>query len=195
MGEERPLSEEIKERFPTIIGNVIKLAVAFIIINNVIPVIIPTKTQIFNLFNMNVTVGLVLNLLSFLVIIYYAYYILRDVKVLMDKSVSLLVRKFGIAEREVSLRRAGLDVIWIIALILIHAAVIPLVNTLITSPPWFSSALTLIFTGIALIFLYDCAKTLYTLVKIKISSLAEILAKIVERSEKKIEESKMQKST
>lgn len=178
------LSQELRKRLPSMINNVIKFAVLMIIIRFVAPSIIPSNTELIpNILGMNT----VLNALSFLVIIYYGYYILRDIRALTDRAVNLVVIRSGIVKEGSALRRAAMDIVWTIGIILAYAAVMPLVKGAIKIS-WVEIAVALSFLLLIAIFLYDCVRMLSLIFGVGIKRLVNVIAGIVEKAEREVKE-------
>ena len=108
-------------------------------------------------------------------------------KVLAERFVDFVILRFGIKEEQAPLRRAALDVVLLIGIILAYAAIVPVVERLL-GIPWILMAVTLTIVVLALVFLYDCVRMLRLVFDVRIRRFIEVLADTVERAERKVEE-------
>ena len=179
------LSRELRKRLPGTVGNLIKLALALLLIRFVVPAIKPLDLILRELGL--ISLRQILDVVAFLVIIYYGYFILRDVKVLAERFVDFVILRFGIKEEQAPLRRAALDIVWLMGIILAYAAIVPVVERLL-GIPWILMAVTLTIVVLALVFLYDCVRMLRLVFGVRIRRFIEVLADTVERAEREVEE-------
>jgi len=106
---------------------------------------------------------------------------LSDALVLGDVAVDVMVRRLGIKE-EMSPKRAVRDFIYIIALILVAAAVSPILAGIREIGTLLSKGVTLVILGIIIVLIYDIGRVLYRVFEKKIESLADKLASLAERN-------------
>jgi hypothetical protein len=182
--EKETLSSEVRLRVPRIIFNLIKAIIMLFIIEYVLPLFISPKIIIPLI---SIEINLLLRGASLIIIIYYGYSILRDIMILSEKSVSLIVKWFGIIEEETSLKRAAKDVIWIIAVLLSSAAILPLISGLPNIPPWFNILAGIFFFLLVFVFIYDFVKTIYGFSKKRIDKFTIMISSKVEKIEKEVE--------
>jgi len=174
--------KSIEELILSIIVNSVKLLVTLAIIYFIIPILIPLDITILETEFILIRVREFLNVCSLLFIIYYGYYILRDLKVVFDKAVDSLISKFGIAEKRSRLRRAGMDLVWIIGLFLAYAALMQVLSMLISVPSWASLLVRIVFTALILVLIYDFARTLYLVGRSWLKKLADMIASRIRRA-------------
>ena len=174
--------KSIEERILSIIVNSVKLLVALAIIYFIIPILIPLDITILETEFILIRVREFLNVCALLFIIYYGYYILRDLKVVFDRAVDSLISKFGIAEKRSRLRRAGMDLVWIIGLFLAYAALMQVLSMLVSIPSWASLTVRIIFTALILVLIYDFARTLYLVGRSWLKRLADMIASRIRRA-------------
>ena len=166
----------IEELVLSIIVNSVKLSVALAIIYFIVPILIPLDITILKTDFILIRIREFLNMCAFLFIIYYGYYILRNLKTVFDKAVDSLISKFGIAEKRSKLRRAGMDLIWIIGLFLVYAALMQVFSILVLTPSWAFLLMRIIFTALILVLTYDFVRVLYFVGKTWLKKLANIIA-------------------
>jgi len=172
----------IEELILSIIVDSVKLLIALAVIYFIIPILIPPDITILETEFILIRVGEFLNVCALLFIIYYGYYILRDLKVVFDRAVDSLISKFGIAEKRSRLRRAGMDLVWIIGLFLAYAALMQVLSMLVSIPSWASLAVRIIFTALILVLIYDFARTLYLVGRSWLKKLADMIASRIRRA-------------
>jgi len=158
------VSKELKHRLPKLAAN-IALALAFGAIGALSSVILASVTEGFGFYS-----WLVLTLVggAFLV------RALFDVLTIGDKTVGLFMARLGIQQR-LSKRRMAKDLICIIVIILITAAIFPFLKTLGTVGTVLQSVTTIAAIGTIFLFVYDIARTLYQIVHEKASVVADWL--------------------
>ncbi len=181
--EEEKLSNEIKLRAPRIIFNLIKATIMLFIVEYILPLFISPKIIIPLI---SIEISLLLRGISLIIIIYYGYSILRDLMVLSEKSISLIVKWFGITEEETSLKRAAKDIIWIIAVLLASAAILPLISSIPNIPTWFNILAGAFFFLLVFVFIYDFVKTIYGFSKKRIDKLTLFISSKVEKMEEEV---------
>jgi len=174
--------KSIEELILSIIVSSVKLLVALAVIYFIIPILIPLDITILETEFILIRVREFLNVCALLFIIYYGYYILRDLKTVFDRAVDSLISKFGIAEKRSRLRRAGMDLVWIIGLFLAYAALMQVLSMLISVPSWASLAVRVVFTALILVLIYDFARTLYLVGRTWLKKLADMIASRIRRA-------------
>ncbi|MEJ2242239.1 MAG: hypothetical protein P8Y18_08865 [Candidatus Bathyarchaeota archaeon] len=173
---EKPISEEIRNRFPRLTMSLI-MAFIFYLINT----FVPNTMEGINLPGLNINAG---TLIGTIALIFTAIFLIRalaDALVLSDILTDIFVKRLGIKE-ERSPKRAARDLIFIIVIILVTTAIFPLINTLepgIKDP--LSMATTYIALGMILILIYDIGRILYRIVERKAESVADGLAKMTDK--------------
>lgn len=173
---EKPIGEEIRDRFPRLTMSLI-LAFIFYLINT----FVPTTMEGIDLPGLNINAG---TLIGTIALIFTAIFLIRalaDALVLSDILTDIFVKRLGIKE-ERSPKRAARDLIFIIVIILVTTAIFPLINTLESSvrDP-LSMATTYIALGMILILIYDIGRILYRIVERKAESVADSLARMTDK--------------
>ena len=172
----KPIGEEVRHRFPRLTMSLVMAAI-FYLINTFVPGTIDD----IDLPGININAG---TLVGTIALIFTAIFLIRalaDALVLSDILTDIFVQQLGIKE-ERSPRRAARDTIYIIAIILVTTALLPLIATLepnISDP--LSMGTTYVALGIILILIYDIGRILYRIVERKAESVAARLAKMADR--------------
>ena len=174
--------KSIEELILSIIVSSVKLLVALAVIYFIIPILIPLDITILETEFILIRIREFLNVCALLFIIYYGYYILRDLKTVFDRAVDSLISKFGIAEKRSRLRRAGMDLVWIIGLFLAYAALMQVLSMLVSIPSWASLLVRIVFTALILVLIYDFARTLYLVGRTWLKKLADMIASKIRRA-------------
>jgi len=174
--------KSIEELILSIIVSSVKLLVALAVIYFIIPILIPLDITILETEFILIRIREFLNVCALLFIIYYGYYILRDLKTVFDRAVDSLISKFGIAEKRSRLRRAGMDLVWIIGLFLAYAALMQVLSMLVSIPSWASLLVRIVFTALILVLIYDFARTLYLVGRTWLKKLADMIASRIRRA-------------
>lgn len=173
---EKPVGEEIRNRFPRLTMSLI-MAFIFYLINS----FVPNTMEGINLPGLNINAG---TLIGTIALIFTAIFLIRalaDALVLSDILTDIFVKRLGIKE-ERSPKRAARDLIFIIVIILVTTAIFPLINTLESSiKDPLSMATTYIALGMILILIYDIGRILYRIVERKAESVADSLAKMTDK--------------
>lgn len=155
-------SEEFRKKFPRLIANIV-IALLFAGTSQIVG-------WIFNGFNYEIVfllqIGLLLAAGMFLV------RTLFDALVVTDKATKLLLKRVGI-KKELSNQRIFKDIVYIVAVLLIAAAIVPIVTQLSTIGQLLQQIITFAATGILLVFVYDIARTFYKITEKKANGLAD----------------------
>ncbi|TRO47050.1 hypothetical protein E2P47_04990 [Candidatus Bathyarchaeota archaeon] len=173
---DKPISEEIRSRFPRLTMSLI-MAFIFYLINT----FVPNTMEDINLPGLNINAG---TLIGTIALIFTAIFLIRalaDALVLSDILTDVFVKRLGIKE-ERSPKRAARDLIFIIVIILVTTALFPLINTLesnVRDPV--SMVTTYVALGMILILIYDIGRILYRIVERKAESVADGLARMTEK--------------
>jgi hypothetical protein len=172
----KPIGEEIRHRFPRLTMSLVMAAI-FYLIN----VFVPGTMEGLDLPGINVNVG---TLVGTVALIFTAIFLIRalaDALVLSDILTDIFVKRLGIKE-ERSPRRAMRETIYIIAIILVTTALLPLIGTLESNvSSLLSDITTYVALGIILILIYDIGRILFRIVERKAESLADSIAKMADR--------------
>ena len=172
----KPISEEVRKRFPRLIMSLV-MAIIFYLINT----FVPGTMESLNIPGLNINAG---TLVGTIALIFTAIFLIRalsDALVLSDILTDIFVKRLGIKE-ERSPKRAARDLIYIIIIILVSTALQPLIATLDSnlSDP-LSKVTFYVALGMILILIYDVGRILYRIVERKAESLADSLSKMADR--------------
>lgn len=173
----QPIGEEIRKRLPRLTMSLV-MAVIFFLINFFVPPLMGDMSLPgIDLINVGTLVGII-------ALLFTAIFLIRalaDGLVLSDILTDIFIRRLGIKE-ERSPRRAARDAIYIIVIILVTAALQPLLSTL---EPGIGDPLTTVTIYVALalilILIYDIGRILYRIVERKADSMADTIAKMADR--------------
>jgi len=173
----KPTGREIRRRFPRLTMSLV-MAVIFWIVSVFVP---PTMGD-------SVIPGLDLRaafLIRMITIIIAALFLIRalsDALVLGDIVTDIFVKRLGI-KQEVSPKRAFRDFIYIIIVILVAAAVSPILGEVENFGSILRNITTYVALGIILILIYDIGRILYRIIEQRAESVADRLAKMAEKTE------------
>jgi hypothetical protein len=153
------------------------MAVIFYLVNIFVP---PLLGDIM-LPGLNINIGTLVGAIALIFTAIFLIRVLADALVLSDILTDIFVKRLGIKE-ERSPRRAVRDTIYIIVIILVTTALLPIISTLdqsIKDP--LTIGITYVALGIILILIYDIGRILYHIVERRAESLADSLAKMADR--------------
>lgn len=156
------VGNEFRHKLPRLAAN-IALALAFGVIGTLSSIVLA-----------NVTEGFAFYSWLALILVGGAFLIraLFDILTIGDKAVGLFMARLGIPQ-QLSKRRMAKDLICIIVIILIRAAVFPFLKALGTVGTVLQSVTTIAAIVTIFLFVYDIARTLYQLVHEKASVVAD----------------------
>jgi len=168
------IGDEIRRRFPRL-GMSLIMATVFWIISIFIPplfrgIVVPV---------LSVDAAFPIWAVTVFVALLFLIRALSDALVLGDVAVDVMVRRLGIKEK-VSPKRAVRDFIYIIALILVAAAISPILAGLGEIGALLSKIVTFALLGVIIVLIYDIGRVLYRVVEKKMESLADRLAAVAE---------------
>jgi len=166
------VSEEIRYRLPRLIANV-AIALAFAGMSYIV---LWTLNSISTEIVFLLQIGFLLAAGLFLV------RTLFDALTLVDKVTGLFMRRLGIKDGW-SRQRIFKDTIYIVAILLVAAAIFPLFSNLSTFGPLLQKITTYAALGLILLFVYDIGRTFYRITEKKANSVAN---RISSNEEKKI---------
>jgi drug/metabolite transporter (DMT)-like permease len=159
------VSEEIRYRLPRLIANV-AIALAFAGMSYIV---LWTLSSISTEIAFLLQIGLLLAAGIFLV------RTLFDALTIVDKVTGLFVRRLGIKE-DWSRQRIFKDTIYIVAILLVAAAIFPLFGNLSTFGPLLQKITTYAALGLILLFVYDIGRTFYRITEEKANLVANRLS-------------------
>ena len=97
---------------------------------------------------------------------------LFDVLAIVDNVTGLFLRRLGIKEGW-SRQRIFKDIIYVVAILLVSAATVPLLSNLSTFGPLLQEITTYAAVGLILLFVYDSGRTFYRITEKKAISVAK----------------------
>ena len=155
------VSEEIRYRLPRLIANV-ALALVFSAMSYIV---LWTLNSISTEITFLLQVGLLLVAGIFLV------RTLFDALAIIDNATGLFLRHLGIKEGW-SRQRVFKDTIYIVAILLVAAAIFPLLSNLSNFGPLLQEITTYAALGLILLFVYDIGRTFYRITEKKANAVA-----------------------
>ncbi len=172
------IREEIRSRVPRLTMSLI-MAVIFLVISVVVP---PTVGGI-PIPGLEIDASFLVWIITIIITAIFLIRALSDALVLGDIVTDIVIRRMGIKE-ERSPKRAARDLIYIIIIILIATAVLPIIVTLVKLEEaryWLTMLTTISALGIILILIYDIGRILYRIIEQRAESLADRLSKMAEQ--------------
>ncbi len=172
----KPVGLEIRRRFPRLIMSLV-MAVIFWIISAVVP---PTIGDA-------VIPGLDLRadfLIWIVTVVIAALFLIRalsDAMILGDIVTDIFVKRLGIRQ-EVSPKRAFRDFIYIIIIILVAAALSPIMSKIENFGSTLRNITTYIALGVILVLIYDIGRIIYRMIEHRAESMADRLAQMAEQN-------------
>ena len=167
------LSKEIQRRIPRLVMSLV-MALIFWILNVYVPPTLGGQM----IPGINYPASQIFWLITIIIMIMFLARALSDVFFLGDLLTDIVVKRLGIKE-ERSPKRALRDIIYIIAILLVAAATIPILNSIERSGI-LSTAVIYITLALIIILIYDIGRIIYKIIEKKAETLAEKLAKVAE---------------
>jgi hypothetical protein len=162
-------SEELRRKFPKLIANVV-IAVIFTGISQIVGWLLSgINPDILFLLQ----IGLLLGAGIFLV------RTLFDALTVTDKATKLLLKQVGI-KKERSNQRIFKDMIAIVVVLLIAAAIVPVISNLSSMGPLLQEIITYAAMGLIVLFVYDIGRTFYRITEKKANGLADKISNTIE---------------
>ncbi|MGD8506125.1 MAG: hypothetical protein PVF15_05615 [Candidatus Bathyarchaeota archaeon] len=168
--------DEIRRRFPRLTMSLF-IAIIFWIVSIFVP---PTMGDI-------IVPGLDLKaefLVWIVTVVITAVFLIRalsDALILGDIITDVFVKRLGI-KQEVSPKRAFRDLMYIIIVILLAAAISPILGAIDNLGTTLRNIITYIALGIILVLIYDIGRILYRIIEQRAESVADRLAKMAEKT-------------
>jgi hypothetical protein len=156
------VAEEVRIRLPKILANVAIALIFFGMSYIIVWTLSTVSTEIVYILQ----IGLLIAAGIFLV------RTLLDVLVIIDRATRLFLRRLGIKEGW-SRQRVFKDTIYIVAILLVAAATIPLFSRISTYEPLFQQIITYSAFGLILVFVYDIARTFYRFTEKEVNLVAD----------------------
>jgi sterol desaturase/sphingolipid hydroxylase (fatty acid hydroxylase superfamily) len=167
------LREEILHRSPKVFSN-IALAVILWLIRYVVLIILDSVNAQF------------VFLLQMGLLIVSGIFLVRgsfNALIIIDRLIGSLLRRLGIKE-DWSRQRIFKDVLCIVAILLVAAAIFPLLNGLSNFEPILQQIITYTALGLILLFVFDIGRSFYRLTEDKANSVADRLSNSISNEEK-----------
>ena len=165
--------EEIWYRFPRLIANV-TIALAFTGMSYIV---------LWTLSSISTEIVFLLQIGSLLVAGIFLVRTLFDALTIVDNVTGLFLRLLGIKEGW-SRQRIFKDTIYIVAILLVAAAIFPLLSNLSTFGPLLQQITTYAALGLILLFVYDIGRTFYRITEKKANSVANRISNSSNEEEK-----------
>jgi hypothetical protein len=172
------IGDEVRRRVPRLTMSLV-IAIIFWAVGLVVP---QTVSNIM-IPGIDTNAGFLISTVTIVIAAIFLIRALSDALFLGDIVTDIIVRRLGIKE-ERSPKRAARDVIYIIVIILIATAILPVVSALenyLRIGSWPTIITILAALGIIVILIYDVGRILYRIIEQRAESLADRLAKMVEQ--------------
>ena len=153
--------EEIMYRLPKLIANV---AIALVFVGM-------SYTALWTLNSISTEITFLLQIGLLLAAGIFLVRTMFDVLAIVDNVTGVFLRLLGIKE-ELSKQRIFKDIIYIVAILLVAAATVPLLSNLSPFGPLLQEITTYATLGLILLFVYDIGRTFYRITEKKANSVA-----------------------
>lgn len=167
------VSEELRYRLPRLIANV---AIA-LVFAGMSYIVLWTLSSVSTEIVFLLQIGLLLAAGIFLV------RTLFDALMIIDKATGIFMRRLGIKEGW-SRQRIFKDTIYIVAILLVAAAIFPLLTNLSNFGPLLQEITTYAALGLIILFVYDIGRTFYRITEKKANSVANRISNPSNEEEK-----------
>ncbi len=175
----KPIGKEIRLRFPRLTMSLI-MSIIFWIVSAIVP---PTLENI-EVPGLDLEASLLVWIITAAVAMLFLLRALSDALILGDILTDIFVKRIGI-KQEVSPKRAFRDFIYIIVVILVAAAISPVLSKVGNFGNTLRNIITYVALGIILVLIYDIGRIVYRIIEQRAQSMADRLAKMAEKSEGK----------
>jgi hypothetical protein len=165
-------SEEIREKFPRVVANLV-IAVVFTGISQIF-------SWVFKGINPDI-----LFLLQIGLILVAGIFLVRslfDALTVTDKVTKQLLKQVGI-KKELSRQRIFKDIICIVAILLVVAAIVPIISTVSNGSPLPQEIITYSAMGLIALFVYDIGRTFYRITEKKANRIADRISNSIKEDE------------
>lgn len=163
------LREQLRYSLPKLVANV-ALALVFWAISYIASV---TLTPL------NPDVGFLLQIGSLIVAGIFLIRTLLNVLQIVDKTTGLFLLRLNIKE-DWTRQRVFKDAIYIIAILLLTAALFPALSSHLTFGPLLQEITTYVALGLILLFVYDIGRTFYRITERKANSVADRISNLTD---------------
>ncbi len=172
----KPIGKEIRRRFPRLTMSLI-VAIIFWIVGVIVP---PTMGNI-EVPGIDLKASFLVWIITMAIAVLFLLRALSDALILGDILTDIFVKRLGI-KQEVSPKRAFRDFIYIIIVILVAAAISPVLGEVGDFGSTLRNITTYVALGIILILIYDIGRIIYRIIEQGAQSVADRLAKMAEKS-------------
>lgn len=175
----KPVSREIRRRFPRLTMSLV-IAVIFWIVSVIVP---PTLGDIL-IPGLELKADFLIWIVTMVISALFLIRALSDALILGDILTDIFVKRLGI-KQEASPKRAFRDFIYIIMVILVAAAISPVLGEVGNFGNMLRIAITYVALGIILILIYDIGRILYRIIEQRAQAVADRLVKMAEKSQER----------
>ena len=172
----KSVGNEIRRRFPRLTMSLV-MAIIFWIVSIIVP---PTMGEI-DIPGLDLKASFLVMIITTVIAALFLIRALSDALILGDIVTDIFVKRLGI-KLEVSPKRAFRDFIYIIIVILVAAAISPILGEVGNFGSILRNVITYIALGIILILIYDIGRILYRIIEQRAESVADRLAKMAEKT-------------
>lgn len=172
----KPIGKEIRRRFPRLTMSLV-MAIIFWIVSIIVP---PTLGDIV-IPGLDLKAGFLAWIITMVIAALFLIRALSDALILGDIVTDIFVKRLGI-KQEASPKRAFRDFMYIIIVILVAAAISPVLSEVGNFGSMLRNITTYIALGIILILIYDIGRILYRIIEQRAESVAERLARMAEKT-------------
>ncbi len=171
------IKDEIRRRVPRL-----TMSLVMVVIFLAISAVVPQTVSSIQIPSLNTDAGSITWMITILITAIFLIRALSDALVLGDIVTDIIIRQLGIKE-ERSPKRAARDLIYIIVIILIATATLPVLGVLEGElRSWITMLTIYAALGIIIILIYDIGRILYRIIEQRAELFAERLSKIAEES-------------
>ncbi len=172
----KPVGEEIRRRFPRLTMSLV-MTIIFWIVSMIVP---RTMGDIY-IPGLNLRAEYLVWIVTTVITYVFLFRALSDALILGDILTDIFVKRLGI-KLEVSPRRAFRDLIYIIIIILVAAAISPVLGEIQNYGSTLRNVITYIALGMILILIYDIGRILYRIIEHRAEAMADRLARVAEKT-------------
>jgi len=170
------VGEEIRTRLPRLLITTLILIILYFALNT-----LPPLFTDFPLLDLGFTAETIVRWAITLMIIIALARFIPDIIILADIGTNIFVKLLGVKE-ELSFKRAGRDIIYIILTILLGEAAIPFIASIQGIGNLLATVFRIILLIIGLILFYDFVRSVYKVIMDKTKVLADWVARMAEKA-------------
>ncbi len=172
----KPVGKEIRRRFPRLTMSLVMAVISWIV-----SIIVPPTMGDIVIPGLNLRAEYLVWIVTTVITYVFLLRALSDALVLGDILTDIFVKRLGI-KLEVSPKRAFRDFIYIIIVVLVAAAISPILGEVENFGSTLRNITTYIALGIILILIYDIGRILYRIIEQRAEAMADRLAKMAEKT-------------